>query len=615
MLDWSPEFNEAIWKRKNMNEAISPPSNPGQIRPLRIWIAVFLLALLWVLRIVPGYFEDQTIMHIMAQFMGPLVCAGLIVLWWLILSRATGREKLTGFLGLLIVGVGSLFLADKSVRGFGTLIFAVPWGFTGFVVPLILFGHRLTTKRTWIGLLGAFVCFGFWDLVRTDEIWGDFRTTRSWRWEPSAEDRNLEKIVSRSAAETPALDATQQPVPDSHDWPAFRGAERRGIQPDIILEEDWSKEKPIELWRVPVGPGWSSFSVSGSRIFTQEQRGEKEAVVCYDANTGTQMWSHEYESRFWEAVAGAGPRGTPTLEGDRVFALGATGKLFCLDYVTGSLVWEADISVDAEREPPTWGFAASPLVIDSSILVHAGGKKDKGVLAYDAASGELQWSVAAGDHSYSSPQLSVIGEKSCVVMLTNEGVSFIDPKEGVIVGKHGWVYQGYRVVQPLVVANSNVLLGTAMGTGTMNIQAKWNGDKIETEEVWVSRRMNPYYNDYVEHGGYLYGFDNNIFACVNLEDGKREWKRGRYGNGQVLLLPEKEQLLVLSEDGELVLLRATPEKHTELARFQVLEGRTWNHPVLVKNRLYVRNAEEAACFEMPIQVPITDENASISALD
>jgi len=187
-----------------------------------------------------------------------------------------------------------------------------------------------------------------------------------------------------------------------------------------------------------------------------------------------------------------------------------------------------------------------------------------------------------------------------VLILTNDGVGFVDPENGNVLGNHEWEFENYRVVQPLVLDAASMLLGTPMSTGTRRIDVQWNGEQFVTEARWTSNRMKPYFNDFVVHKGFLYGFDNNIFACVDVRDGKKKWKRGRYGNGQVLLLPSSDQLLVLSEQGELVLLRARPEKSIELGRHQALSGRTWNHPVVVGNRLYIRNGEEAACYEMAI---------------
>jgi outer membrane protein assembly factor BamB len=570
------------------------------LRPLRSWPAALLLVGLWTVSWLPRFFEEAAPPIMMAGMMGPLLFVLLILVWWVFLSRATVAEKVLGLLGLALIITVTSLLADKSIQGFGMVIYALPCGITAFAAGLVLLGRMTSRKRTWIALLAALFAFGFWDLVRTDEIWGDFQTARSWRWEPTAEERFLASLDERQVAGEGEPPAEISAAIDDAPWPAFRGPKRRGVQPGVVLSENWQTRPPRELWRVRIGPGWSSFSVADDRLFTQEQRGDEEVVSCYDASTGTQLWVHADQSRFWEAVGGAGPRATPTLHQGMLFALGAKGLLNRLDPATGEQIWEADINADAGREPPTWGYASSPLVTHDVVIVHAGGDGDKGLLAYDVEAGELRWSVPAGDHSYSSPQLSELDGRTCVLMLTNQGLTFVDPAEGKLLGQYDWRFAGYRVVQPLVVGESSVLLGTPMGTGTRRIEVRFRDDELVAEQEWTSRRMNPYYNDYVAHEGYLYGFDNNIFACVDLETGERVWKQGRYGNGQVLLLPDADQLLVTSEDGELVLLRATPDTHEELARYQVLEGRTWNHPVLVGNRLYVRNGEEAACYEMPL---------------
>ena len=573
-------------------------SSLRRIRALRIWPAVVLVIALWGLRIVPGLYPEPSVPVIWIRFMGPLVCAGLILLWWLLLSRALWKERVLGLIGLAVIAGATTQLLDKSLRGFGVMIHVVPWGITAFAVALIVLGGILSTRRTWYALLVALIGFGYWDLVRTDEIRGDFQSVHNWRWQPTAEDRFLNSLAARGphVGDTAAVSHSM----DDPEWPAFRGPDRTGVQPGIVLATDWNSMPPNEIWRVRVGPGWSSFSVAGARLFTQEQRGEDEAIVCLDAATGSEVWAHTYASRFWEVVGGAGPRATPTLDDGRLFALGANGILHCLNPQNGDVFWQRDIREDAGRQPPTWGFASSPLVTHDAVIVHAGGEGDRGILAYDAVTGESRWGASAGDHSYSSPHLVEILGQTCVLMLSNVGLMIVDPADGAQLGEHAWHAEFYRVVQPLVFEDTSVLLGTAMGTGTQRVELRLEYDKFAATETWTSRRMNPYCNDYVAHNGYLYGFDNNIFACIDLTDGQRKWKRGRYGNGQVLLLPDAKQLLVISEDGELVLLSATPEKHTELTRFRVLEGRTWNHPVLIGDRLYVRNAEEAACFQMPL---------------
>ncbi len=575
-----------------------------ELKPLRIWPAVILLVSLLALWTVPSFFEEVSFPLMMSRFMGPAACALLILLWWGLFSRASMWERVEGFVGVLAILFLTNMVADKTIKNFGILMFAVPWGFTAFTLVLIVTGRMQSRLRTRLALLAALVGIGVWGTLRNDAIRGDFRSSFSFRWQPTAEDRFLATLAVRSTeprdADSALAERALEPLAEP-EWSEFRGPNRDGVLTGVILHEDWQTQAPQEVWRIQVGPGWSSFSVAGNRLFTQEQRGDNEVVVCYDAQTGSEVWTYETESRFWEAVGGAGPRATPTLADGKMFTMGAEGWLHRLDPLTGEKLWERDLRADADRKPPTWGFSSSPLVLNDVVIVHAGGSDDKGVFAYDLETGDIRWSVPSGDHSYSSPQIADIDGKTYVLMLTNAGLGFIDPESGTLAGDHTWPFNGYRVVQPTRVGPASFLLGTTMGVGTQRVDVSFEGDQFVAEERWISLAMKPYYNDYVAHKGYLYGFDSNIFACIDLETGDRQWKKGRYGNGQVLLLPDGDQLLVISEDGDLVLLRATPEKLDELTRLKVLEGRTWNHPVLIGDRLYVRNGEEAACYVMPVK--------------
>jgi outer membrane protein assembly factor BamB len=443
-------------------------------------------------------------------------------------------------------------------------------------------------------------CFGGATLARCEGFTGAFAGSFDWRWQPSAEDQYL---ADRQAHQPAASDTSRQI--GTVQWAEFRGPHRDNVVPGARLDEHWNASSPKELWRCKVGPGWSSFAVTTDLIYTQEQRGESEAVVCYDAKTGSEVWSYVYPSRFWEAIAGAGPRATPTLHDGAVYALGAEGILCRLDARTGQMAWTRDLRADAERKPPMWGFSSSPLVTQGRVIVHAGGTGDKGLLAYDLKTGARSWGAAAGDHSYSSPQLATVAGQPCILMLTNAGLSAYDPATGKPLWEHEWKFEGYRAVQPLLVGETGLLLGTGIGAGTRRIDVKREGGAVKTTERWTTLGMKAGFNDFVAHKGALYGFDNSIFACIDLETGEKKWKGGRYGNGQVLLLPDADQLLVISETGNLVLLRTNPDRLEELARIPVLTGKTWNHPVLAGNRLYLRNGEEAACYEMktaPVQV-------------
>jgi len=563
---------------------------------LRLWPALALVALLWGLANLPALFQEPPLPVFMAAFLGPLACVLLIIIWWVAGSRASGREKLMGLGGLVLLFVATWLLLHPTMRGFPLFSMVLPWGGTAFVLGLAAARWVRTWPRAAVALTAVALAFGFWTLVRMDGVWGDMQSERTWRWRPTPEESYLAQRTSGDGG-AEVLEAVAEA-----EWPGFRGASRDAVVPGIVLAEDWSTRPPQVLWRTPLGPSWSSFAVAGQRLFTQEQRGEFEAVVAYDTETGSELWAQEYSSRFFEAMGGVGPRATPTLAHGMLFTLGAEGLLYRLNPETGEVVWKADLRKDAERDPPTWGFSSSPLVVDGVVVVHAGGEGDKGVLAYGIDDGGVHWSAPAGGHTYSSPQLVQVAGQRSVALVCDAGVSLIAPADGSVVWRHEWPHNSYRVLQPQVVGDSTLLMSSDFN-GTRRLDLRPEGDGLAAEERWTTRAMKSGFNDYVAHKGSLYGFDPNILTAVDLETGKRQWKGGRYGNGQLLLLPDADQLLVLTEKGEIALLRANPERLEEIARFKAVDGKTWNHPALVGDRLYVRNAEEMVALAMPLRSP------------
>lgn len=579
------------------NVDLGAPVSPPVAKGLRLWPAAILLALLAVVRL--GWLALDEIPPFLFPviFFGPLVVYGFVLIWWLAASRAGLLDRVLALLLLAAAGGASFALADLTMKGMVFQFYPLPVAVAGFITTLLLLGHFNPKAATWAAVAVGAVCFSGATLVRSNGFTGNFRAEFDWRWNLSAEERYLAELkASKEVAKS--APRKELPEPGAVRWSGFRGPNRDGTIPGVRLAEDWNTQPPREVWRRKVGPAWSSFAVTDNLLYSQEQRDKDEAVVCYDARTGAEVWSYEYPSRFWEAIAGAGPRATPTLHEGGVYALGAQGILCRLDAKTGEMVWTRDLRKDAEREPPMWGFSCSPLVAEGCVIVHAGGSGDKGLLAYDLKTGSPRWGAPAGDHSYSSPQLSTVAGRPCILMLSNLGVRAHDPASGKTLWDHEWKFEGYRAVQPLVLGETGVLIGTMVGAGTQRIDVTREGDSPGVKERWTTQALKPGFNDYVAHKGHLYGFDTNIFACLDLETGKLKWKGGRYGSGQVVLLPDSDQLLVISEKGELVLLRANPDKLEEVARFRALENKTWNHPVLVGNRLFVRNAEEAACFEL-----------------
>jgi len=399
------------------------------------------------------------------------------------------------------------------------------------------------------------------------------------------------------AAAASAAPAAAPAAPALAEWPGFRGPGRDGIVHGTHIATDWSATPPVALWRRAVGPGWSSFAVAGNRIYTQEQRGEDEVIACYDASTGTPVWHHRDRARFWESNGGAGPRGTPTLSAGRVYALGATGVVNALDAATGARVWSRNAATDTGAKVPGWGFSASPLVLPDLVVVAAAGA----LIAYDRTDGTPRWKGPINNHGYSSPHLATIGGVEQILLVNGDGVASVSPASG----KALWKYDsagggGDPIVQPALTAEGNVLISIGSDAGLRRLAVEKGATGWTPRERWTSRGLKPYFNDFVVHEGHAYGFDGNILACVDLADGTRKWKGGRYGNGQLVLLADQDALLVIGEEGELALVGATPDRFVELGRAPGLDGKTWNHPVVVGDRLLVRNSEEMAAFRLPV---------------
>jgi outer membrane protein assembly factor BamB len=380
-------------------------------------------------------------------------------------------------------------------------------------------------------------------------------------------------------------------------WPGFRGPARDGIIRGVRIETDWSNSPPMQLWRRPVGPGWSSFAVQGGVFYTQEQRGDDEIVAAYELTTGKPVWRHRDAARFYESNAGPGPRGTPTLSNGRVYTLGATGILNDLDARTGAVVWSRNAVTDTGVTIPGWGIASSPVVVNDTVVVAASGR----LAAYDVATGKPRWFRPTDGGGYSSPQSTTIDGVAQILLLSGGGATSVAPADGTVLWQHAW-QPGVNIIQPAMV-DGDVLIaaGDAMGgMGIVRVAIARGPGGWTAEERWTSRGLKPYFNDFVVHKGHAFGFDGNILSCIDLEDGARKWKGGRYGSGQLVLLADQDLLLIISEEGELALVAATPDRFTELARFKAIEGKTWNHPVLVGDVLLVRNGEEMAAFKLTL---------------
>ena len=607
-------------------------------KPLRLWPGVAIAIVLVLLRLSPIVVDEIMPLAMMGAVVGGL----LILLWWLLLSRAPWSERLTVVALTILALVVTSRLVHQSISGGAMGFLFYVWAIPTVAVALVAGvaasrGRSSGFRRAAIAAAILATC-GLWLIVRTegvtsDIVGSDFR----WRWTPTPEQRLLARAAENppapaatsAAAPTTAAAPPAAPAPETSkeaaakapvatpapaapasaapaasdpgsrqpEWPGFRGPDRNSIVRAPRIETDWSKSPPVELWRRPIGPGWSSFAVDGDILYTQEQRGEHEVVATYKVSTGEPVWQHRDAVRFWESNGGAGPRGTPTLSNGRVYTLGATGIVNALNARTGARIWSRNAATDTGEELPIWGFSSSPLVVDGLVVVAMSGR----LAAYDAGTGEQRWLGPEGGAGYSSPHFATIDGIPQILLLRGSRTISVAPADGKLLWEHTWA-PGVGIVQPAFAEGGAILLttGDAMGgVGMRRVEVSRKSAGWTVEERWTSRGLKPYYNDFVLHKGHAYGFDGSILSCIDLADGSRKWKGGRYGSGQMVLLPDQDVLLVLSEEGELALVSATPDRFAELARFKAIEGKTWNHPVVVRDVALVRNGEEMAAFRLP----------------
>lgn len=378
-------------------------------------------------------------------------------------------------------------------------------------------------------------------------------------------------------------------------WSDFRGPARDGRY-DGPIRTDWPMTGLPLLWKQPIGLGYASFVVADRRAFTIEQRRNQEVVAAYDVNTGREIWTHGWDGEFVEFQGGNGPRATPTSHDGRLYALGALGELRCLDASTGDLVWRRNILSDNGAVNLDWGMAASPLVVDDLVIVLPGGRRGRSVAAYDRLTGEPRWTALDDQQAYTSPMLVTLGGvRHILVVSADRAVGLA--VDGQLLWEYPWSTQlGISVAQPLLLGDDRVFLSAGYGHGAAVFEVVRAGEGFSTRTVWQNTRMKNKFTSSVLHDGYIYGLDEAILAAVDAATGELRWKAGRYGYGQLLLAGD--HLIVLTEGGDLVLVRATPERHEELARFSALQGRSWNHPAVADGRLLVRNLREMAAFDL-----------------
>lgn len=505
--------------------------------------------------------------------------------WWLLFVIIA--LALISFLIILFLDAGHR--QDKVL--WTTLVVIIT---TGLGVLWLLAFSRLAWRLKLITLaavigVGALTGVAF----RFKGFSGDLIPMFEWRWRG-------EPTTFRQA-----IDETSTPT----DYPQFLGQHRNGVVTGIQLNRDWDTYPPKLVWRQPIGAGWSGFAVVGDSAITQEQEGDWEKVVCYDLYTGAVKWSHKDSARYNSPPAGLGPRATPTVSENRVYTVGGTGILNCLDFETGDQLWTADTFTQNEGEPPPWGISISPLVFDELVIVSAGG-----AVAYHKETGEIVWTGHRTQSGYSSPLVTTLLGTEQIVLFNQGLITAHEPRTGELLWKQPWV-ESYAecVAQPVPISDATLLVSTGYGAGAKLYQLSRNPmGEFDVSIVWETINLKAKFTNIIYYEGYLYGLDDGIFVCINPNDGTRQWKRGRYGHGQTLLI--SDILLVTTESGDVVLIEPNPERHIEHARFTALTGKTWNTPALAGDYLLLRNSSEAVCYQLPTRNAETDSGTEGSDL-
>jgi outer membrane protein assembly factor BamB len=571
-------------------------------KPLRLWPGVAIVIVQWFVRfLLPAIVPKATIFGMPVMIVAVIggVVGGLaIIIWWLFFSRASWSERL-GVLAFIIIAVfATSRIVDRSIAdgmmGMMLPIFAIPVLSLGLVAAAAITRRSSNLARRLSIITAIVLACGVFLFLRTGGITGEGNSDFHWRWTATPEER----LLAESADEKAAPDSLppSSGVEGGTDWSGFRGPDRNSVVRGPQIATDWSASPPVELWRRPIGPGWSSFAVRGDLFYTQEQRGKDEVVACYRLSTGQPVWAHRDAARFYESNGGPGPRGTPTLSGGHLYSLGATGILNALNADNGSVVWSRNAASDTKKKLPGWGFSSSPLIVGDEVVVATAGT----LAAYDLASGEPRWVGPEGGGGYSSPHRVTLAGVEQILLLSGTGVTSVAPGDGKVLWQHV-LQSGTPIVQPALTVDGDLLVSNGEGTDMRRLLVAQRDGAWAIEERWTSFELTPNFNDFVVHKGYAYGFDGGGLVCIDVKDGARKWDGGNYGYGQLILLAEQDVLLVVSEKGEVALVKATPDQFTEVARFSAIKGKTWNHPVLAGDVLLVRNGEEMTALRLARQ--------------
>ena len=378
------------------------------------------------------------------------------------------------------------------------------------------------------------------------------------------------------------------------EWTQWRGPNRDGISSETGFLKNWPKEGPTVLWHIPLGDGYSGISIAQGKIYTMFAEGDDEFVICLDASNGEEVWRFRSGAKFTEQ-RGDGPRSMPTVHGDSVFALGAEGKLYALDARDGTKLWAHNFVEEFDSKIPIWGFSSSPLIEGNLVIVETGGRDEQAIVAFDKKSGDVVWTTHTDAVGYSSPIAIDFGGTRQIIFLTSKTLLSLAPENGHIYWKYPWP-EGINIATPIFIPNDKIFISASYDKGAVLLKMIADEDGIGIEEVWKSRVMKNHFNSSVLQGDYLYGFDNAILTCIEIDTGEEQWRQRGFGKGSLLLADG--HLIILGEGGKLALVEVSPNEYKEKARFQLFDDKCWTVPTLAGGKLYLRNQKDLVCLDL-----------------
>ncbi|MBT3483369.1 MAG: PQQ-like beta-propeller repeat protein [Opitutales bacterium] len=497
---------------------------------------------------------------------------------------------------IALLTIGFLLFVTLSESESRQAIVMKSIGIASFASILSLIWLLALSRLPWrirIGVAAGLIIIGagVGSAFKYEGVSGDLIPIFRWRWHQT----EMQIALSESTQGDLSLPS------NFISYSQFLGPNRNTTVSDISLNPDWESSPPQLLWKQPIGEAWSGFVTSGNRAFTQEQDGPLEKVVCYDLLSGKRLWENELTARYDNPLGGIGPRATPTIDENRLYTMGATGELQCLELTTGNPIWSSNVLQTHNAPLPDWGMSSSPLIHENLVIVNVGGSDGKSLVAYDKQSGDFIWGGGNDQAHWSSPIFHEIAGSKQILIFNRDGLYAHNVNTGAILWEHPWTKStSYpRVAIPVLIPGDRIIMSSGYGAGAAMLKiSPSNGGKQSVEEIWTSLHLKSKFNNFVFKDGYIYGLDDGMFTCIDIETGRRAWKKGRYGHGQLILV--NDLLLLTAENGDIMLFDPTPEEPRVLGTFKALEGKSWNPPALVGPYLLVRNHLEAACYRIPL---------------